>query len=117
METVKKIKNSLVNFFEEIKTTIADGAKLSGSAGAVEIRAGELTVNGGTFTSTYDGEEVVVTPIYTEYKIPVYGDVLYYRYKDCSTKGGSSDIKWSYSKSDSGLLSKGYKLTGNVKKA
>ena len=43
------------------KTTIADGAKLSGTAGAVEIRAGELTVNGGTFTSTYDGEEVVVT--------------------------------------------------------
>ena len=44
------------------KTTIADGAKLSGSAGAVEVRAGELTINGGTFTSTYEGEAVVVTP-------------------------------------------------------
>ncbi len=34
------------------KTTIADGAKMSGTASAIEIRAGELTVNGGTFTST-----------------------------------------------------------------
>ena len=36
------------------KTTIADGAKMSGTASAIEIRAGELTVNGGTFTSTAD---------------------------------------------------------------
>lgn len=44
------------------KMTVADGAKISGTAAAVEIRAGELTINGGTFTSTYDGEAVVVTP-------------------------------------------------------
>ena len=44
------------------KTVIADGARLSGTAGAVEVRSGDLTINGGTFTSTYNGEAVVVTP-------------------------------------------------------
>lgn len=38
------------------ETTIADGAKVTGDASAIEIRAGELTINGGTFTSTYEGE-------------------------------------------------------------
>ena len=64
---------------------------------------------------TVEKEEVVVIPIYTDYKIPVYGDVMYYRYRNCSTKVGTSDKKWSYSKTDSELLSKGYKLTGNTK--
>ena len=43
------------------KTTIANGAKITGEASAIEIRAGELTINGGTFTSTATGS-VTVTP-------------------------------------------------------
>ena len=38
------------------KTTIADGAKLTADITALEIRAGELTINGGEFTSNYEGE-------------------------------------------------------------
>ena len=59
----------------------------------------------------------VETPIYTEYQIPEYGDVKYYRYRDCTVEKGTVDIQWSYSDADAELLKKGYKLTGNVKKA
>ena len=64
---------------------------------------------------TVEKKEVVTIPVYTEYEVPNYEDVTYYRYRDCKTIKGSTDIKWSYSKSDSDLLGKGYKLTGNTK--
>ncbi len=66
---------------------------------------------------TVEKKEVVSTPVYEEREIPQYGDVTYYRSKTCTVKKGKTDIKWSSSKSDKDLLNKGYKLTGNVKKA
>ena len=64
---------------------------------------------------TVEKKEKVSTPIYEERKIPEYGNIKYYRYKNCTTVKGKTDIKWSYSKLDTGLIGKGYKLTGNVK--
>ena len=66
---------------------------------------------------TVEKEETISTPIYEDVKIPVYHDVTYYRQKTCTFTKGITDIKWSYSKLDSKLLGKGYKLTGNVKEA
>ncbi len=61
-------------------------------------------------------KEVEVTKTeYEEKKVPKYGNVTYYRYKECEIKKGTPDYKWSESNKDSSLLSKGYKLTGNVK--
>lgn len=62
-------------------------------------------------------EEEVTTTTYEEKKIPQYGMVTYYRYKNCEIVKGYTDTKWSESKSDSDLIGKGYKFTGNVKKA
>jgi len=62
-----------------------------------------------------DITEEKVTPIYKDVKVPVYGDVTYYRQKTCTVKKGSTDLKWSASKMDASLIGKGYKLTGNVK--
>jgi hypothetical protein len=62
-----------------------------------------------------DVTEVKETPIYETKKVPVYGDVTYYRQKTCTFTKGSTDIKWSYSNMDASLIGKGYKLTGNVK--
>ena len=64
---------------------------------------------------TVEKSEVVTIPTYNEYEVPEYKDITYYRYRDCKTVKGSTDIKWSYSKNDSELLGKGYKLTGNTK--
>lgn len=64
---------------------------------------------------TVEKKEKVSTPIYEERKIPEYGNIKYYRYQTCKTIKGTTDIKWSYSKLDSDLIGKGYKLTGNVK--
>ena len=66
---------------------------------------------------TVKKDEVVVTPIYKTVKTPVYENIKYYRFKDCTNKPGTTDIKWSSSKNDTGLISKGYKFTGNVKEA
>lgn len=60
-------------------------------------------------------QEEVSTPIYEQINIPEYSNVTYYRYQTCTTEKGTTDIKWSYSKIDSDLIGKGYKLTGNVK--
>lgn len=60
-------------------------------------------------------EEKVVKPVYMEIKLPEFSSVKYYRYQTCTVKKGTTDIKWSYSKIDSELIGKGYKLTGNVK--
>ncbi len=62
-----------------------------------------------------DVTEEKVTPIYKNVKVPVYGDVTYYRQKTCTVKKGSKTIKWSYSNIDASLIGLGYKLTGNVK--
>ena len=62
-----------------------------------------------------DITEEKVTPIYKDVKVPVYGDVTYYRQKTCTFVKGSNDLKWSSTNMDSGLIGKGYKLTGNVK--
>ena len=62
-----------------------------------------------------DVTKVKETPIYKTIKVPVYGDVTYYRQKTCTVKKGSTSIKWSYSNMDADLIAKGYKLTGNVK--
>ena len=64
---------------------------------------------------TVDVTEEKVTPIYKTVKIPVYEDVKYYRQKTCTFTKGSTTIKWSNSNLDTGLIGKGYKLTGNVK--
>lgn len=66
---------------------------------------------------TVDVTEEVTTPIYKVVKVPVYTTITYYRSKTCETKSGTTSVKWSYSKNDSELLDKGYKLTGNVKEA
>lgn len=65
---------------------------------------------------TVEKEEKITVPVYEDKKIPEYHDVTYYRSKTCTTTPGTTDIKWSYNKFDSDLISKGYKLTGNVKK-
>ena len=62
-----------------------------------------------------DITEEKVTPIFKDVKVPVYGDVTYYRQKTCTVKKGSTDLKWSSSNMDASLIGKGYKLTGNVK--
>lgn len=64
---------------------------------------------------TVDVTEEKVVPVYEEREVPEYGDVTYYRQKTCTFVKGSTDIKWSNSKNDTSLISKGYKLTGNVK--
>ena len=66
---------------------------------------------------TVEKEEEVTTTTYEDKKEPVYGTVTYYRSRECKTTPGSTDIKWSESKSDTSLISKGYVLTGNSKKA
>lgn len=60
-------------------------------------------------------KETVSTPIYEQRSIPEYEMVKYYRSQTCTVKKGTTDIKWSYNKLDSELISKGYKITGNVK--
>jgi len=62
-----------------------------------------------------DITEEKVTPIYKDVKVPVYGEVTYYRQKTCTFIKGSTDLKWSSSNIDASLIGKGYKLTGNVK--
>ena len=62
-----------------------------------------------------DITEEKVTPIYKDVKVPVYGDVTYYRQQTCTFIKGSTDLKWSSSNMDASLIGKGYKLTGNVK--
>ena len=62
-----------------------------------------------------DVTEEVVTPVYKTVRVPVYGDVTYYREKTCKFIKGSTTIEWSYSNFDSNLIGKGFKLTGNVK--
>ena len=49
-----KIENSAIALYIAGKAdvTIEDGATITGVESAVEIRAGKLTINGGTFTST-----------------------------------------------------------------
>ena len=64
---------------------------------------------------TVEKEEVVTKTVNETKKIPVYGNVTYYRHKACKINKGYTDIKWSENKSDSALISKNYKLTGNVK--
>lgn len=59
--------------------------------------------------------ETKTEDVYTTKTIPVYTTVTYYRYRDYITVPGSVDIKWSYSKYDTVLISKSYVLTGNVK--
>ena len=60
-------------------------------------------------------KEKVEIPVYKEVKIPQYKTVTYYRCRTKTVTPGYTDIKWSYSKTDSSLTSKGYKLTGNSK--
>ena len=60
-------------------------------------------------------EEEVTKTYYETKKVPEYGKVKYYRSQTCKINKGYTDIKWSESKIDSNLISKGYKLTGNVK--
>lgn len=62
-----------------------------------------------------DKEEKIFVPIYEERQLAEYHDVLYYKYKTCTFKAGTTDVKWSYNEFDADLISKGYKLTGNVK--
>ena len=62
-----------------------------------------------------DITEEKVTPIYKDVKVPVYGNVTYYRQKTCTFIKGSTNLKWSSSNMDASLIGKGYKLTGNVK--
>ena len=64
---------------------------------------------------TVDKKETVTVPTYTEYEVPKYGDVKYYRYRNCTVTKGTTDVKWSYSNKDKDLLDKGYELTGNTK--
>ena len=65
---------------------------------------------------TVEKEEEVTKTYYETKKVPEYGKVKYYRSQTCKINKGYTDIKWSESKMDSGLIGKGYKLTGNVKK-
>jgi len=64
---------------------------------------------------TVQKTETITKPVYKDTKVPVYGNVTYYRSRVCTTEKGITDIKWSYSKNDTALIEKGYRLTGNVK--
>lgn len=64
---------------------------------------------------TVDKQEEVTKTTYKDKSVPEYGNVTYYRSLTCKINKGYTDIKWSNSKLDSSLISKGYKLTGNVK--
>lgn len=64
---------------------------------------------------TVDITEEVETPVYKDVEVPVYEDVTYYREQTCTFTKGSTTIKLSYSKTDTDLIGKGYKLTGSVK--
>ena len=66
---------------------------------------------------TVEKEEEVTTTVIEKQKVEDYGDVTYYRFKECKVTDGYTDIKWSSSKFDISLISKGYELTGNFKKA
>jgi len=71
-------------------------------------------------TPVYDYKIVDITeeketPIYKEVKVPIYGEVMYYREKTCTVIKGSTEIKWGSSKEDLSLINLGYKFTGNVK--
>ena len=66
---------------------------------------------------TVEKKEEVEKTIYVDKKVEQYGKVTYYRSQTCKINKGYTDIKWSESKLDSGLIGKGYKLTGNVKEA
>ena len=59
--------------------------------------------------------EEVKVPITEKRKVDVKGDVTYYRYQTCKTTKADPDTKWSESKEDKDLISKGYTFTGNVK--
>lgn len=66
---------------------------------------------------TVEKKEEVETTTYVDKKVEQYGKVTYYRSQTCKINKGYTDIKWSDTKLDSGLIGKGYKLTGNVKEA
>lgn len=66
---------------------------------------------------TVEKKEEVTKTTYVEKKVAQYGNVTYYRSQTCKINKGYTDIKWSSTKIDSGLIGKGYKLTGNVKEA
>ena len=66
---------------------------------------------------TVEKKEEVEKTTYVDKKVEQYGKVTYYRSQTCKINKGYTDIKWSESKLDSGLIGKGYKLTGNVKEA
>ena len=50
-----------------------------------------------------------------ERKVPVYGDVTYYRYRTYETIPAKTYIKWSTSSNDQKLINQGYKYTGVTK--
>ncbi len=50
-----------------------------------------------------------------ERKVPVYGDVTYYRYRTYETIPAKTYIKWSTSSNDQKLIKQGYKYTGVTK--
>lgn len=58
-----------------------------------------------------------VKPVTKEVKTPVETKVTYYRSRTREYISGSVDTKWSKSQNDNSLLSQGYTLTGNSKKA
>ena len=64
---------------------------------------------------TVEKEEKVTKTIIETKEVPEYKDVTYYRYMSCTVTPGYTDIKWSASNTDSTLINKGYKLTGNVR--
>ena len=64
-----------------------------------------------------DKQEEVTKTTYETKKIPQYQTVTYYKSQTCKVNKGYTDIKWSNTKLDSGLIGRGYKLTGNVKEA
>jgi len=66
---------------------------------------------------TVEKKEKVEKTTYVDKKVEQYGKVTYYRSQTCKINKGYTDIKWSDTKLDSSLISKGYKLTGNVKEA
>ena len=66
---------------------------------------------------TVEKKEKVTKTTYVDKKVEQYGKVTYYRSQTCKINKGYTDIKWSNTKFDSGLIGKGYKLTGNVKEA
>ena len=66
---------------------------------------------------TVEKKEKVEKTTYVDKKVEQYGKVTYYRSQTCKINKGYTDIKWSNTKLDIGLIGKGYKLTGNVKEA